>query len=77
MIDTPEKRCSAIATRRLPWIIRRFAPLPTGTIDQAARQHLAGMYSGILAGPPIPTVIVIRPAIVYVLDRPPITFTEV
>lgn len=49
MIDTPAKRCSAIATRRLPWF-RRFMPLPDATMDQGDRQQLAFVYRGILAG---------------------------
>ena len=48
MIDSPAKRCSAIATRRLPWF-RRFAPLADGTMDQGDRQQLAFVYRGVLA----------------------------
>lgn len=44
-IDTAAKRHSAI-NWGLPW---RTMPLPDGTIDQGDRQHVALMYSGILA----------------------------
>lgn len=51
-IDTAEKRCSAIATRRLPWF-RRFAPIPDGTVDAGDRQQVAFVYRGILASAPV------------------------
>lgn len=47
-VDTAAKRRSAIATRRLPWF-RRFQPAPDSSMDQADRQQLAFVYSGILA----------------------------
>lgn len=50
-IDTAAKRRSACQTRRLPWF-RRFQVAPTGTIDQAARQQLGFVYSGIAADEP-------------------------
>lgn len=50
MIDTAAKRCSAIATRRLPWL-RRFVPIPAGSVDQGDRQQVAYVYRGILAEP--------------------------
>jgi hypothetical protein len=34
----------------MPW---RGPPLPTGTVDQAARQETAGFYRGILAAAPV------------------------
>lgn len=51
MIDTMEKRMSAIACRRLPWM-RRFQPPPDGSMDQADRQHTAFVYRGIPARMP-------------------------
>lgn len=45
-VDTAAKRCSAIATRRLPWL-RRFAPIPDGSVDAADRQQVAFVYRGI------------------------------
>ena len=45
-LDTRSKRASAITALR-PWMIA--PPLPDGTIDQGDRQHIAWMYSGILA----------------------------
>lgn len=51
-VDTRNKRASAIACRRLPWM-RRFLPLADGTIDQGDRQHVAFVYRGILAGEPV------------------------
>ncbi len=48
-IDTAAKRCSAIATRRLPWF-RRFMPIPSGSVDQADQQQVLLVYGGILAG---------------------------
>lgn len=57
-IDSPAKRRSAIATRRLPWFRRFSVPLPDGTISQADRQHLGHVYSGIAVGggpPPTPS----------------------
>jgi hypothetical protein len=47
-IDTPAKRNSAIATRRLPWM-RRFLPIPASGVDQGDRQQVAFVYRGILA----------------------------
>ena len=47
-IDTAAKRCSAIATRRLPWF-RRFEPRPDATVDLADRQQLGFVYRGIAA----------------------------
>jgi hypothetical protein len=52
MIDTPQKRLSALARRRLPWLRRFTLPIPDGTIDQGDRQHILGLYSGIAAGEP-------------------------
>lgn len=46
-IDTAAKRNSAICTRRLPWM-RRFSPIPSGSITQADRQQLGYTYIGIL-----------------------------
>jgi hypothetical protein len=45
-IDTANKRYSACWVG-LPW--RGILPFPDGTIDQADRQHIAFLYSGILA----------------------------
>lgn len=53
MIDTAAKRCSAVASRRLPWF-RRFSSLPDGTADQGHRQQSAFAYRGILAGSSTP-----------------------
>jgi hypothetical protein len=50
MIDTPQKRLSALARRRLPWLRRFTLPIPDGTIDQGDRQQVAFVYRGILAG---------------------------
>lgn len=47
-IDTAAKRRSSAAARRMPWM-RRFAPLPDGSISQADRQQGAWVYAGILA----------------------------
>ncbi len=49
-LDTREKRSSGIHIG-LPW--RGMVPLPDGDISQADRQHLAFLYSGILAGAPV------------------------
>lgn len=46
-MNTAAKRYSAIGTL-LPFL--RLPPLPDGSIDQADRQTLTGMYGGILAG---------------------------
>ena len=51
-IDTAAKRNSAIATRRLPWF-RRFAPIPSGTVDAGDRQQLAFVYRGIESDEPL------------------------
>lgn len=51
-IDTQAKRCSAIASRRLPWF-RRFAPIPDGSMTQGDRQQLSFVYRGILADAPV------------------------
>lgn len=48
--DTAQKRLSAMNIR-CPW--RRSGVLPSGTVDQAARQGALRMYSGILAGLPV------------------------
>jgi len=45
-INTAAKRNSAIATRRLPWM-RRFAPIPGGSITASSRQQVAWSYAGI------------------------------
>lgn len=45
-IDTAFKRASAI-NLGCPW--RAVLPVPSGTVDQAARQAAALLYSGILA----------------------------
>lgn len=50
MIDTPAKRASLIGYG-LPF--RLALPIPDGTIGQGDRQHLVGLYSGILAAAPI------------------------
>lgn len=42
-LDTAKKRHSALTFRR------HYPPLPDGTIDQADRQTLIGLYGGILA----------------------------
>lgn len=59
-IDTATKRKSALAQRwsRLPFGRRFIQPTPDGTIDQADRQTLGGIYGGILVGE---LVIVIPP----------------
>lgn len=53
-IDSPAKRQSAIATRRLPWFRRFSVPVPDGTIDDADRQQLGMAYRGIAVGEPDP-----------------------
>ena len=53
-IDTEAKRCSALATRRLPWF-RRFVPIPDGSVDQADEQQVSMVYRGILAAAPVVT----------------------
>lgn len=45
-VDTRSKRASALSALR-SWILT--PPLPDGTLDQGDRQHVAFMYSGILA----------------------------
>jgi len=45
-IDTAAKRASALSFFQLGCLL----PIPDGTIGQGDRQHLAGFYSGILAG---------------------------
>lgn len=45
-IDTPTKRASAL-NFGLPF--NRALPVPDGTVGQADRQHVLGMYGGILA----------------------------
>lgn len=45
-IDTQEKRLSLIGYG-LPW--RITLPYPDGGLDQGDRQHLLGLYAGILA----------------------------
>ncbi len=47
-IDTAKKRASALSFGRL----YRLVP-PDGTIDQADRQTIAGLYGGILADSPV------------------------
>lgn len=49
-VDTRNKRDSVIAIG-LPWRMR--LPAPDGTLDQADRQHICLLYSGILAGAPV------------------------
>lgn len=56
MIDTPSKRRSSLAKRRLPWLRRFTLPIPDATVDQGDRQHLVGVYSGVLAGEAVPEV---------------------
>ncbi len=46
-MDTAAKRASAICPG-LPF--GRVLPIPSGTVDQGARQHVALCYAGILAG---------------------------
>ena len=73
MIDTAEKRRSAIATRRLPWF-RRFAiPAPDSTISQADRQTVAFCYGGVLAGAAVadtPSLCIDLPWRPMILDLP-------
>lgn len=45
-VDTQAERCSAIATRRLPWF-RRFWPIPDGTMDSADRAQLGFVYNAL------------------------------
>jgi hypothetical protein len=47
-IDTPAKRASALSVGKA----FRLVP-PDGTIDQADRQTISGLYGGILAASPI------------------------
>ena len=49
-LDTVQKRLSVLSIQS-PWR-RTRAPLASGGIDQADRQQLALLYSGILAGAP-------------------------
>jgi len=55
-IDTRDKRASAIASRRLPWM-RRFAFAPDGSLTQPDRQHLGYAYRGIAASGESPVTI--------------------
>jgi hypothetical protein len=48
-VDSAIKRISACRCRRLPWL-RRFQPLPDGTVGQDDREMAAFDYVGILAG---------------------------
>ena len=50
MPDTREKRTSCIGYG-LPF--RISLPYADGSLDQGDRQHLVGLYSGILAGAPV------------------------
>lgn len=45
-VNTPSKRISAVAVRRLPWL-RRFAILPDGSIDKQDRKQAALVYRGL------------------------------
>lgn len=56
MIDTASKRRSALAKRRLPWLRRFTLPIPDAVIDQGDRQHVVGVYGGVLAGEAVPVV---------------------
>lgn len=51
-VDTAGKRASVIHTLGI-WSLTYL--VPDAVIDQGDRQHIAGVYSGILAGPPVPT----------------------
>lgn len=44
-VDTAAKRASALNAFSLGLVL----PIPDGTIDQADRQHVAGLYGGLLA----------------------------
>lgn len=63
-LDTRPKRASALSALR-SWVI---APvLPDGTIGQGDRQHIAWMYSGILAGEAGPVVLL--PDVIVATNR--------
>ncbi len=47
-VDTTNKRYSAIHVG-CPW--RSSLPIPDGSVDQGDRQHVAGLYRGVLADP--------------------------
>ena len=51
-VDTAGKRSSVIHTLGI-WSLAYL--VPDGVIDQGDRQHIVGLYSGVLAGPPVPT----------------------
>ena len=61
-IDTAEKRYSAIHVT-MPW--RSASPIPSGAIDQADRQTIAFLYSGILAGGAVPSTPLLNEGDVY------------
>lgn len=70
MIDSALKRRSAVATRRLPWIVRRFPPAPDGTINQGDRQQLGGVYAGIASDSPTPPpTVTVRMSNIYLYPR--------
>lgn len=56
-VDTAAKRMSLVGYG-MPF--RLALPAPDGTLDQGDRQHLAGLYCGILAGA---AVVVVTPSI--------------
>ena len=51
-VDTPAKRASAMNFGEFDLVM----PIPSAGIDQGDRQHLCGIYSGILADPLVPPV---------------------
>jgi len=53
-MDNASKRGSAI-NYTCPW--RLSLPFPDGAITQPDRQHVPWMYSGILAGAPVPVLV--------------------
>lgn len=70
-VDTAAKRMSLVGYG-MPF--RLALPAPDGTIGQGDRQHLAGLYSGILASAGVVAVPIFRPAITYDPARRPITY---
>jgi hypothetical protein len=66
-IDTATKRKSALGQRwsRLPFGRRFIQPTPDGTIDQADRQTLGGIYGGILVGE---LIVVVPPITNFTID---------
>ena len=65
-IDTALKRGSAVHVM-MPW--RSMLPVPDSTIDQADRQVVPFMYSGILAGVIVPATGLVYEADLDVMTR--------